>query len=191
MNSLKVLSIAAAMSLALGAPTASFAQTKWSGPGGGGAAVGGGGIRAGGGGGSGGMALGGGGMRAGGGGFAANPGGGTKWSGPVGGGSLGGGSNWQSGGGRHYQHQHHHRRYGGFGTGLVIGGALGSSYGYYGSPGYGPGYGYYDDDYYDEGVVAVAPAGGDAVEYCKQRFRSYDVRSGTYLGYDGLRHACP
>jgi hypothetical protein len=29
------------------------------------------------------------------------------------------------------------------------------------------------------------------VAYCMQRFRSYDPRSGTYLGYDGLRHPCP
>lgn len=26
---------------------------------------------------------------------------------------------------------------------------------------------------------------------CAQRFRSYDPASGTYLGYDGQRHACP
>ncbi|MEJ2373899.1 MAG: BA14K family protein [Pseudolabrys sp.] len=24
-----------------------------------------------------------------------------------------------------------------------------------------------------------------------QRFRSYDLRTGTYLGYDGRRHPCP
>jgi hypothetical protein len=29
------------------------------------------------------------------------------------------------------------------------------------------------------------------VAYCEQRFKSYDVRSGTYLGYDGQRHSCP
>ena len=29
------------------------------------------------------------------------------------------------------------------------------------------------------------------VEYCIQKYRSYDPRSGTYLGYDGYRHACP
>ena len=34
-------------------------------------------------------------------------------------------------------------------------------------------------------------AAGDAVAYCKQRFRSYDPASGTYLGYDGQRHPCP
>ena len=41
------------------------------------------------------------------------------------------------------------------------------------------------------GVVAVAPAGDDGVAYCMQTYRSYDPRSGTYLGYDGLRHPCP
>jgi hypothetical protein len=29
------------------------------------------------------------------------------------------------------------------------------------------------------------------VAYCKRRFRSYDVRSQTYLGSDGVRHPCP
>jgi len=33
--------------------------------------------------------------------------------------------------------------------------------------------------------------GGNAVAYCTQRFRSYDPRSGTYLGTDGHRHPCP
>jgi len=27
--------------------------------------------------------------------------------------------------------------------------------------------------------------------YCQQRFRSYDSTSGTYMGYDGMRHSCP
>jgi len=37
-----------------------------------------------------------------------------------------------------------------------------------------------------------APAvAGDPVAYCMQRFRSYDPASGTYLGFDGLRHPCP
>ena len=42
--------------------------------------------------------------------------------------------------------------------------------------------------------AAPAPAygaGGDAVAYCQQRFRSYDPGSGTYLGNDGQRHPCP
>ena len=78
------------------------------------------------------------------------------------------------------------RRFGrgfGFAAGLAAGSALG--YGYY-DPSY-----YYDDyaydDYNDPGYVvssAVDPA------YCAQRYRSYDPASGTYLGYDGLRHPC-
>ncbi len=46
------------------------------------------------------------------------------------------------------------------------------------------------------GAIAAGAANanqnrGNAVSYCSQRFRSYDPRSGTYLGYDGLRHSCP
>jgi hypothetical protein len=89
--------------------------------------------------------------------------------------------------------------------GAIVGGALAAAtspfYGYYG-PGYaydyGPGYAYepaYGSGYaYGPGYgaygSAVAPAGGD-VAYCEQRFRSYDPASGTYLGYDGIRHSCP
>jgi hypothetical protein len=35
------------------------------------------------------------------------------------------------------------------------------------------------------------PAAVSAVDYCAQRYRSYDPASGTYLGFDGLRHPCP
>ena len=80
----------------------------------------------------------------------------------------------------------------------MIGGALASeSYAYYGGPDYyasGSYPGYYDDGYSDDAaVVAVAPApvGDDAVAYCMQTYQSYDPASGTYIGYDGLRHPCP
>jgi hypothetical protein len=65
--------------------------------------------------------------------------------------------------------------------------ANGYGYGYgYGYRAYGPG------PYYGEGYAAAPGyAPGGAVAYCVQRFRSYDVRSGTYVGYDGLRHPCP
>ena len=74
--------------------------------------------------------------------------------------------------------------YGGVGLGLaagaIIGGAIVGATQSYGYGGYGPGY------------VAVSPYGaGDPVAYCQQRFRSYDPASGTYLGFDGLRHPCP
>jgi uncharacterized membrane protein len=75
------------------------------------------------------------------------------------------------------------------------------SFGWYGGPVYGddegnaydrgyvdPGYAY--DRGYDPGYAyGTAPGSDDA--YCAQRFRSYDPASGTYLGYDGLRHSCP
>lgn len=74
--------------------------------------------------------------------------------------------------GPHWGHQHwRYRDYGwgpaigGLAAGALIGGAIASS--------------------------QAQAARGDAVAYCSQRFRSYDPASGTYLGYDGLRHPCP
>ena len=103
----------------------------------------------------------------------------------------GGGRGWGRGAGRGL----------GFGVGAaILGGALvGQALAgprYYG---YGSGYGsssYYYDRPYTYGParsVYAAPAydGDDAVSYCLSRFRSYDPRSGTYLGFDGYRHPCP
>jgi BA14K-like protein len=58
--------------------------------------------------------------------------------------------------------------------------------GYVEAPGYGYGQGYGPGRGNRQGYVAAAsdPA------YCQQRHRSYDPASGTYLGYDGLRHPC-
>jgi hypothetical protein len=77
--------------------------------------------------------------------------------------------------------------FGGAGLGLAAGAIIGGAiigatqpYGYYGYSGYDPGYAY-----------AAPYAGGSQVGYCQQRFRSYDPSSGTYLGFDGLRHPCP
>jgi hypothetical protein len=178
MTNLKILSVAAAVAVALPmiAVTPSYAQnTKVVGarPGGGSYTVG---TFRGGGGGPG---FHGGGQRFG--------GGGQGWHG---GGQRFDGGGWNRGGGW---------RGGGYGPGLaagaIIGGALasgayyGNSYGYYGG---GPAYGStYDYDDAPE-VVEVAPGGGDVdVNYCIQTYKSYNVRTGTYLGYDGLRHACP
>ena len=73
--------------------------------------------------------------------------------------------------GPHWGHGHwRHRHYGwgpaigGLAAGAIIGGAIASS---------------------------QAQARADEVAYCSQRFKSYDPASGTYLGYDGLRHPCP
>jgi hypothetical protein len=79
----------------------------------------------------------------------------------------------------------------GVAAGAAVGGAIaaGDAYAYYGGPDY---YDYPYDYGYDEGVAAVpVPAGGDSVASCEQRYRSYDPASGTYLGFDGLRHPCP
>ncbi|MEP9365989.1 BA14K family protein [Xanthobacter sp. VNH20] len=35
-----------------------------------------------------------------------------------------------------------------------------------------------------------APPPGNWAAYCAQRYRSFDPATGTYLGYDGLRHPC-
>ncbi len=40
---------------------------------------------------------------------------------------------------------------------------------------------------------AYAPVYGaraDWIAYCSSKYRSFDPASGTYLGYDGLRHPC-
>jgi hypothetical protein len=90
-------------------------------------------------------------------------------------------------------------------AGVVTGAAIaagdyGYGYGYdpsyYGDQyAYGPGY---DSYAYDTGPVVAfdqpVPIEGPVVadpSYCVQRYRSYDPASGTYLGYDGLRHPCP
>jgi hypothetical protein len=94
-------------------------------------------------------------------------------------------------------------------AGSMLGGAIAApadgyyapydyDYVYYGSENFG----YYGPDnyasapiYQDESDYENAPgyrvASVDDITYCQQRFRSYDVATGTYLGFDGLRHACP
>ena len=68
--------------------------------------------------------------------------------------------------------------------GLIIGSMIASSPYRYGGPVYyyapGPVYppGYYDYDH------------RDWLDYCFSRYRSFDPRSGTYMGYDGRRHYC-
>jgi hypothetical protein len=77
-------------------------------------------------------------------------------------------------------------------AGAITGAALGGYYGGYGyDNGYYGGYGY-DSGYYDTGYYgSSAGYSSDASAYCSQRFKSYDPSSGTYLGYDGVRHPCP
>jgi hypothetical protein len=101
----------------------------------------------------------------------------------------------------------------GVAAGALIGGALAAPYyygGYYGGPYYyaSPYYAdpYYvvDDSYYSEPIGggayygsspyyrgAYARAGNADASYCARRYRSYDPRSGTFIGNDGRRHPCP
>jgi hypothetical protein len=84
----------------------------------------------------------------------------------------------------------------GFVAGVAAGSALGYG-GYYEPYSYGDDYAYddtYDNGYFDTGIPVqsdvVVSSGGDDASYCAQRYRSYDPASGTYLGFDGLRHPC-
>jgi hypothetical protein len=96
-----------------------------------------------------------------------------------------------------FDHEHHHHGGGfipGAVAGALIGGAIASPGPYYaGTPYYAGSPSYYGgNDYSDGPVVQVAPdTGGDDVAYCMQTYRSYDPQSGTYLGLDGYRHPCP
>jgi hypothetical protein len=67
---------------------------------------------------------------------------------------------------RGYRHHHHHDNGGAVAAGAIFGLAAGA-------------------------ILGSAAANNNTVAYCSQRFRSYDPRSGTYLGYDGYRHPCP
>jgi len=93
-----------------------------------------------------------------------------------------------------YSQNGYWRRGAGYGAGVAVGVGVGLGYPYV--AGGGP----YADDYYegyaatdDYGYAAAPEYDGQEVDaqYCAQRFRSYDPASGTYLGYDGLRHPCP
>lgn len=76
--------------------------------------------------------------------------------------------------GRHWDGRHWRR------GGVIIGS------GYWGYP-------WYDDYYYDDddGGYYVTTADGDEIQRCRERYRSFDEATGTFLGYDGERHVCP
>jgi hypothetical protein len=51
--------------------------------------------------------------------------------------------------------------------------------------------GYSDPGYVYSDAAPAAYNNGDSVAYCEQTYRSYNPATGSYLGYDGFRHACP
>ncbi len=78
------------------------------------------------------------------------------------------------------------------GSGIYLN--FGVPYGYYGS-----GYGYddgYDDGgygYYDDAPVYqryYSNRGGSHERWCLNRYRTYNPRTDTFIGYDGRRHTC-
>ena len=71
----------------------------------------------------------------------------------------------------------------------AIAGTMLAPYAYGPGPYYGPPAHYGPPAYYAPGYAASSPA--NAVAYCTQRYRSYDPGSGTFVGYDGMRHPCP
>jgi hypothetical protein len=114
------------------------------------------------------------------------------------------------GGGRHFNHGNFASGIFGFTLGTIIGGALASPrysrpyypY-YYDDPGYrrgdygrplyyvDPGYrrGYYGRGYYRQPSYSAGNSDFH-VQRCLDRYRSYDPRSDTFMGYDGRRHYC-
>jgi hypothetical protein len=90
------------------------------------------------------------------------------------------------------------RRGPGFAFGFGAGSPYYDDYAYNGYP-YDNTYAYYNDPNYsgtfvydaEPSVGVTVTPGADDPAYCVQRFRSYDPASGTYLGYDGMRHPCP
>jgi len=88
--------------------------------------------------------------------------------------------NWRWRGNRNW------RRHGG--NGLFLGLGLAPFYGGYGYGGYGAPY--YAEPYYDEPYYIQPTGGSRHVRWCYDRYRSYDARSNSFLGYDGDRHRC-
>lgn len=120
------------------------------------------------------------------------PGWGGGWRGGWGGGWRGGwgpgpgwrGYGWGGGWGPGY----------GWGRPVYVGPGWGGCG--WGGCGWGPGAGFATGVIVGSAIAAPPPVvyaapPGSAVAYCMRRFRSYNPATGTYLGYDGLRHACP
>jgi len=90
----------------------------------------------------------------------------------------------------------YYRRGLGVAAGVAVGTAAAGAY--YGDSGYASGgyaSGAYASSAYDESggytLNGVYMSEADAVAYCAQRFRSYDIESRTFLAYSGERMSCP
>lgn len=102
---------------------------------------------------------------------------------------------WRRGHGHyHGGHGHYHGHYHGHhGHGHGYGGYYGYPGFYWGYPSlwmnYGGLYNGYGYDYYDYDDRSYG-GGGSHVQWCRDRYRSYNPRTDTFMGYDGRRHRC-
>ncbi len=90
----------------------------------------------------------------------------------------------------------YYRRGLGVAAGVAVGTAAAGAY--YGDSGYASGgyaSGAYASSAYDASggytLNGVYMSEADAVAYCAQRFRSYDIESRTFMAYSGERMSCP
>lgn len=84
-------------------------------------------------------------------------------------------NNYYGGNRHHYRRHRHNNNWPYIGLGFGLGYGLGYGGGYYNNR-------YYGDRYYG--------GGGGHVEWCLNRYRSYNPRTDTFMGYDGYRHRC-
>lgn len=74
--------------------------------------------------------------------------------------------------GRHHRHHRHHRRHGrGFGAGAIIGGVVAGAL--------------------IAGAIRESRASDSDFERCRDEFRSFNPRTGTYTTYSGDTVVCP
>lgn len=97
-------------------------------------------------------------------------------------------------------HRHRHRDgswvgagIAGLAAGALLGGIIAGPRSYVAPGYYAPGY--YAPGYYDPPRVVYSPGryqpwSAAWYSYCEARYRSFDPRSGTFMGYDGRRHFC-
>ena len=89
-----------------------------------------------------------------------------------------------SGGYRHAPRRNRVAPAAGFAAGVAVGSVV--------APRHRNPYPYYSDTAPAPVYVRPAPVVvDDDAAYCAERYESYHPASGTYLGYDGLRHPCP
>lgn len=99
---------------------------------------------------------------------------------------------------KHWKGGHHHKKYHSSkgwnpGAALATGAILGFAFGALSTPNYySPPTVYYKapppppyPDYY-----AYGPMNAQHISYCKSKYRSYNVKYNTWIGFDGLVHQC-